>query len=413
MGKNGFVWWQGVVEDIYDPLKLGRVRVRVLGWHTKSKSEIPTQDLPWAHVVMPVNSTSVSGKGWSPTGLVQGAWVIGFYRDGMNSQEPVVLGSIGGFNALNIPLPEIPDVYKTSTVATGIYIAQFQEKRRQIEEAIRNARNDVGIKPYQLPKNPIIDTKEGFTDPDGLYPLISRMNEADTNRLARNEDIQNTIVAKKKAGVTGCSTALYGEWTEPETPYNAVYPFNNVYESQAGHIVEYDDTPGAERMHWYHCSGTFNEIHPKGSEVHKVVGNAWDITLNDKMILVKGNAAFNSGKSLKIRMGKDLDIEVEGDAKMLVKGNMSTEVKGNFLQKVRGACTISSDKNMVLIAPRIDLNPEGEDSGSIGTFLDKARSFVNGLLKKFPPPSNLNTSTSADDILNANVPGAGSGGEIV
>ena len=33
MGTNGFVWWQGVVEDRQDPLQLGRCRVRILGWH--------------------------------------------------------------------------------------------------------------------------------------------------------------------------------------------------------------------------------------------------------------------------------------------------------------------------------------------------------------------------------------------
>jgi len=254
------------------------------------------------------------------------------------------------------------------------------------------AKNDAGIKPYQLPKNPVINTDKGFSDPEGIYPLISRMGEPDTNRLARNEQIENTIVDKKKKGVTGCSTALYGSWVEPETAYNAQYPFNQVYESQAGHVVEYDDTPGSERMHWYHCSGTFTEIHPKGGEVHKVVGNAWDITLNDKMILVKGNAAFNAGKTLKIRMGRDLDIEVEGNARMLVRGNMTTEVKGNYLNKVHGTCTLSSNKNMVLIAPRIDLNPEGEASGTINTFLESARSLVNSLMEKLAPatPPRIN-----------------------
>ena len=76
MGMNGFVWWQGVVEDIFDPYMLGRVRVRILGCHTDNKTNIPTKDLPWAHIVMPVNNTSVSGKGWSPTGLFPGTWVI-------------------------------------------------------------------------------------------------------------------------------------------------------------------------------------------------------------------------------------------------------------------------------------------------------------------------------------------------
>ena len=389
LGKNGFVWWQGVVEDIYDPLKIGRVRVRILGWHTDDKSEIPTSDLPWSHVVMPTNSASMSGKGWSPTGILQGTWVIGFYRDGLNAQEPVVFGTLGGINTVSIAVP--------NTVQTGFPFVDaetsrrltaqiIESKKREILSQLEEAKDDVGLKPYQLPKNPVIDPNKGFTDPDGLYPLISRMDEADTNRLARNEQIENTIVRKKRESLERCSTALYGFWSEPETPYAAVYPFNNVYESQAGHIIEYDDTPKAERLHFYHCSGSFTEIHPKGSEVHKVVGNAWDITLNDKMILVRGNASFNADKTLKVKMGKDLEIEVLGDVKMLVNGNMTTEVKGNALHKVGGTYTLSSEGNMVIMAPRIDLNPEGENASEVSTFMDKLRGFVNSLINAFTPP---------------------------
>ena len=39
-GKNGFIWWIGVVEDRVDPLKLGRCRVRCFGWHTEEKNKI-------------------------------------------------------------------------------------------------------------------------------------------------------------------------------------------------------------------------------------------------------------------------------------------------------------------------------------------------------------------------------------
>ena len=38
MGKEGFVWWYGVVEDRKDPLYLGRVKVRCMGFHTDDKS---------------------------------------------------------------------------------------------------------------------------------------------------------------------------------------------------------------------------------------------------------------------------------------------------------------------------------------------------------------------------------------
>ena len=49
-----FTWWQGVVEDRNDPAKIGRVRVRILGYHTADKSELPTEDLPLAVLMNPV-----------------------------------------------------------------------------------------------------------------------------------------------------------------------------------------------------------------------------------------------------------------------------------------------------------------------------------------------------------------------
>lgn len=99
MGKGGFVWWYGVVEDRNDPLYLGRLKVRCIGWHTDEKTPgqgIPTEDLPWADVVMPITSASMSGIGSSPTGVVPGTHVFGFFRDGKEAQEPVILGTSGG-----------------------------------------------------------------------------------------------------------------------------------------------------------------------------------------------------------------------------------------------------------------------------------------------------------------------------
>ena len=40
MGQDGFVWAIGVIEDRFDPEKLGRVRVRWLGYHTEEKEKI-------------------------------------------------------------------------------------------------------------------------------------------------------------------------------------------------------------------------------------------------------------------------------------------------------------------------------------------------------------------------------------
>ena len=63
MGRNGFSWFVGVVEDRNDPKYLGRVRVRCLGLHTDDNIKLPTADLPWAHPMNPITSATVSGVG--------------------------------------------------------------------------------------------------------------------------------------------------------------------------------------------------------------------------------------------------------------------------------------------------------------------------------------------------------------
>ena len=87
-GQHKFVWFIGVVEDINDPEEMGRVRVRCFGYHNGNTDAIPTASLPWASVMNGVTSASTTGVGNSSTGLVQGSWVVGFFRDGTSAQDP-------------------------------------------------------------------------------------------------------------------------------------------------------------------------------------------------------------------------------------------------------------------------------------------------------------------------------------
>ena len=89
MGAAGM--YCGVVEDRMDPKQLGRCRVRVLGVHTENLNEIPSESLPWAYPMMPITSASMNGIGDAPVGPVEGTWVVIFFRDGHNFQEPIIL----------------------------------------------------------------------------------------------------------------------------------------------------------------------------------------------------------------------------------------------------------------------------------------------------------------------------------
>ena len=91
-----FIHFTGIVEDRQDPHKAGRVRVRCLGFHSENKTALPTADLPWAQPLLPTTASGISGLGTSPTFLVNGTWVFGFFRDGETMQQPVVLGTLPG-----------------------------------------------------------------------------------------------------------------------------------------------------------------------------------------------------------------------------------------------------------------------------------------------------------------------------
>jgi hypothetical protein len=75
---------------------------------------------------------------------------------------------------------------------------------------------------------------------------------------------------------------------------------------------------------------------------------------------------------------------VDGDVRTLVHGNVIMHTKGSFVHKVSGSYTMSSGGNMTLIAPRIDLNPEGVNSSSVSVGgLDQ----IEKRRVEFPDPS--------------------------
>ena len=93
IGKDGFNWWVGVVEDRMDPLKMGRCRVRIFGHHTENKKLLPTADLPWAQTILPTNAS----QSFAPP--KEGEFVTGYFLDGDSAQAPIMTGVIPGLKA--------------------------------------------------------------------------------------------------------------------------------------------------------------------------------------------------------------------------------------------------------------------------------------------------------------------------
>lgn len=369
---HSFIWWQGVVEDNLDPLFLGRCRVRILGFHTSDKKEIPTDTLPWAFPIQPITSAAISGIGQSPTGLVPGSWVVGFFRDGINAQEPVIMGSIGGIPEEKADKKKGFNDPRSSTELETIPKDEFEKQEYPKDGTGAQLKN----------------MKEGKTYPKhkGSGPHQSKLDEADTNRLARGCNKDETIIGLKTRTayekvttalesdrtktVKGATPAIGGQcrtkgedgpkWDERKSDYAAKYPYNHVFESESGHTFEVDDTPGAERVTEYHRSGTHYEIFPDGSKVERIVKDNYTVILKDNHVQIDGETFVTIDKSLRILQnrdkidGKNFDIQVgqganvnvevmkgsvnltlhEGDYNAYVNGDYVLDVTGNMTERI-------------------------------------------------------------------------------
>ena len=146
--------WFGQIEDIFDPLEIGRYRVRVHGYNTTDDTILPTEDLQWFPIVTPNNAAN-RGVGISPTFFDVGTIVLGMYLDDEN-QNGIILGSahsydygnsdVSGFargdlmeNQMSQCDGKSGDVVQEATadVAGGETDTPKQEEKKQEQEKIK------------------------------------------------------------------------------------------------------------------------------------------------------------------------------------------------------------------------------------------------------------------------------------
>ena len=180
----------------------------------------------------------------------------------------------------------------------------------------------------------------GFSDPNGVYPLY--IDEPDTNRLARHEEISKTIVYKKDAAlVKGVEVAGGATWDQSPNPYNAAYPFNHVSMTESGHVLEFDDSPHSERIHLYHKSGTFMEIDANGTQVTRIIGDGYEIYERNGYVQINGslNVTVDGASNILVKNGLNLDvrgvanINVYNDVNLNVSGSLNASVSESFKLK--------------------------------------------------------------------------------
>lgn len=318
-GFDNLVWFIGVVENNVDERLEGRVQVRAFGFHGTA-TQIPTIHLPWA--------TPISGS-YDPNYPIPplNSWVFGFFLDGYDAQQPMLLGL----------LPT------------------------QFTESINPQLNGWGN----------IDTVDYHLKAQGSRP--EDLGQPNRSRLARGEDLHNTYLVDANATrVDNVSSSSGNTWSEPGIAYGAKYPYNRVIETAGGHSIELDDTPGAERIMIYHKAGSYVQIDTSGTTTTKSTGDKYDINEENMHVYVGGrcDVVIKGDAYVKVE-GSKLE-EISGDYKTIVHGNYDLDVggHGNFnisdTLQVRGARTHLEAKveNVELLAGK-NINATGQTGVSL------------------------------------------------
>jgi len=525
-------FWTGVVEDRDDPERLGRCQVRIFGYHTEDKVLLPTKDLPWAIPVQGITSAATSGIGITPVGIVTGTWVVGFFIDGEDCQQPVIMGTIAGkpksnsetnktllqqtekntfkdssgnqvfnekgepvkyntntenpktllapltaedvdkllgalsnklsgktyslvgqngelgayqfsaetlinlgylkrptegklyisdldnsdlwtgkdgakskevflknvtlqdqvalksltenYNSL-IRLGKISEVEDKAIVA-GLLAASHVDGVTNSDKLDKQQTDGSKLKEYFVLGNSIfggtdvdvdiviklldsyISDKyvtnyfseinntelakiQGFIDPNKQYPRPEYANKTDLNKLAVSDGDHIIFKLKENNRISNIPVAGGKPWNEPDTAYGGEYPYNQVIETEAGHVIELDSTPGAERIQVFHKTGSYIEIDVNGSMVRKVIGDNYEVIDRNNLVYVKGAQQLTvDGKT---------SILVRDDAVIDVEGNLTLTSHGDSIIQTAGTAGIVAETAIVSAKNGLDIISEG------------------------------------------------------
>lgn len=613
-----FIWWIGVVEDRFDPLKLGRYRVRIWGYHSKDPGDLPIASLPWAITMHPSLSAANSGIGHTPLGLMQGSWVFGFFLDGEDKQQPCIVGAFGGIprpentrtpqridmtaggsgngqpppsfesevrhsikdedpdinilrtsdgelvydgegNLIEVMSEKTDDPIITTTLpplsedqikklmdAIGQresgsvpggkqdysaenqygfigkyqfgapalvdlgYVKQAQGKRTtnkdlnnpavwtgkggatskdafktspKVQEQvmysymiqnyntlIRNgtiSKNDPpervagllsvshllgaggardfanGINgmdangttgrsyystganavrgnnpssstipendevrknnpsaptPAESPKpitqknpaqplnNPSEHTYRTFIDPDNVYPKYDYVGRPDVHKLATGQSDLTAVETKNENLVMDIPTADDIPWDEPSSPWASTYPYNQVFETEAGHMMEFDSTPFHERIHIWHRSGSYLEIDVNGTSVRKVKGTNYEIIEKDNNVYVKGALNITADGVTNILVRDNVNLRVHGKTSVEINDDLDIRVAGDFNMAVGGVSRFRSEGSFDVQGSTINMDADTDiymNSGTSGKPSVTPPDVIGGTNKRF------------------------------
>ena len=248
----------------------------------------------------------------------------------------------------------------TSTRANGLANRRAAERALFLKDGIPN-----GIPPAEAGSTGTSSTtanddiKKKYLANTSTSAVISYSGEVDTNRLARNERFATTVKEQDDNNRRRFVQSADGTvWQQPLSYYGTEYPHNQLRYTESGHLEEFDDTPGYERINIRHKVGTFIEIDANGQQVNRIVGDSYQIIDRHGFISIEGNCHITVAGNANINVENNATLSVSGNLKQDIGGDMTFGVGGKTIIGSTGDVSIRTAGTLALDGKIIHLNSD-------------------------------------------------------
>ena len=156
--------------------------------------------------------------------------------------------------------------------------------------------------------------KTGSDGPSQTHVALSRLNGVVSDVPVATKAHLSTLLPEGEP--------VTESWTTPPVSetYSPLPEYVQTVQTESGHTIEYDDTPGYERIATTHALGSFEEFQADGSQQVSIRGDNYKLVAGKDCVYIVGNC----------------NLSVDGDMNTLVKGNYNLEVVGDYSETIHG-----------------------------------------------------------------------------
>ena len=194
---------------------------------------------------------------------------------------------------------------------------------------------------------------EGFSDPSGQFPRAEYHFQSSLNAQAVGRN-KHTLSIGGGDDDLNLSALIDDTETQATSQYSRV----QVQETQSGHAIVLDDTPGGETILLKHRTGAGVEMRPDGTIILRTmnhlitsVGGTGAIIIEGDVNISAQNVKLDASGDMNIKVGGDLTYDVGGDIKVNTDGSLRETIannRGSIVKGNKSSTTIGTATDTIL-----------------------------------------------------------------